>query len=244
MRKIRLLLEFDGTRFAGWQWQANGLSVQQVVEAALQKITGETVRLVSSGRTDAGVHARGMVAHFTTSRDLPLSAFREGVNRYLPPDVAVRQAAEAPPDFHARHSAEGKWYRYTICLSPVRLPLVARGAWQIRSPLDLEAMRRGAGAFCGRHDFGAFRAGDCNARGTIREIFSLELIPEGELLYLDVRGSGFLRTMVRVMVGTLVEIGLGKRPWTDVERLLLQGQRIEAGLTAPAQGLCLMEVWY
>lgn len=244
MRKIRLVIEYDGTRFAGWQRQINGLSVQEVVEEALQELTGEAIRLHSSGRTDAGVHARGMVAHFRTARDLPLSAFRDGVNRHLPADVAVREAAESLPDFHARHSARGKWYRYTLCLSPVRSPLTARTAWQIRAPLDLEAMRRAASAFAGCHDFCAFRAANCNARKTVKEIFSVELLSEGNLLHLDVKGEGFLRTMVRVMAGTLVEIGLGKRPAGDIENLLRQGRRTEAGLTAPPQGLCLMEVWY
>lgn len=244
MRTIRLTIEYDGTDYAGWQIQPNGLAVQEVVENALAKVLGEHVRLASSGRTDAGVHARGMVAHFVTLRDLPLAAFREGTNQHLPPDVAIREAMEAPSGFHARFSARGKWYRYTLYRGEVRSPLAGRTSWHIRSPLDAEAMAAAARCFVGTHDFAAFRSSSCEARTTVREIFSVELVHAGELLHIDVRGGGFLKNMVRVMVGTLVEIGLGRRPAGDVERLLQGGARRLSGRTAPARGLCLMEVWY
>lgn len=244
MPLIRLTLEYDGTGYAGWQRQPNGVSVQELVEGALAQVLGEEVRLTSSGRTDAGVHARGMVAHFRTDRALPLGAYREGVNRFLPPQIAVREAAEAPPGFHARFSARGKWYRYLLHPSPVRSPLHSRFSWQIRGALDRAAMAGGAAAFVGRHDFAAFRGTGCEARTTVREIFSVDLVPEGELLAIDVRGEGFLRNMVRVMAGTLVEIGLGRRPPENVAALLREGSRPAAGRTAPPQGLCLMEVWY
>jgi tRNA pseudouridine38-40 synthase len=244
MKTIRLTIEYDGTDFAGWQIQPNGRSVQEVLEAALAQILGEPVRLHGAGRTDAGVHARGMVAHFVTLRELPLAAYREGVNRLLPLDVAVREAAEAPSDFHARFSARGKWYRYTLRRAPVRSPLHDRTAWHLRAPLDLAAMRRAAAAFVGRHDFAAFRGAGCDARTTERVIFAVELAEQGELLLIDVRGEGFLRHMVRVMVGTLVEVGLGRRPADDVARLLREGCRAAAGRTAPPHGLSLMEVWY
>jgi tRNA pseudouridine38-40 synthase len=244
MRTIRLTIEYDGGAYSGWQFQANGLSVQEVVEGALAIVVGEKVRLISSGRTDAGVHARGMVAHFLTCRDLPLSAFREGVNRLLPRDVAIRDASESPDDFHARFDARGKWYRYTLHLGPVRSPLASRTSWHIRSALDFNAMKAGAEALVGTHDFAAFRSSGCDARTTVRTIFSVEMSREGDLLHIDVKGSGFLRNMVRVMVGTLMEIGMGKRPALEVEQLLREGCRTRAGQTAPPYGLCLMEVWY
>jgi len=244
MTTVRLTLEYDGTAYAGWQIQPNGLSVQQVVEDALARVVGEPVRLHSSGRTDAGVHALGMVAHFQTGRALPLSAYREGVNRFLPRDVAVTEAAIAPEGFHARFSARGKWYRYIIYQGPVRSPLRERTSWHIRSALDVAAMALGARSMVGRHDFAAFRSSSCEARTSIREIFSLEILPHGDLLFVDVKGSGFLKNMVRIMVGTLVEIGMGKRSVRDVETLLREGRREGAGCTAPAQGLCLKEVWY
>lgn len=244
MRTIRLTIEYDGTGYAGWQVQPNGLAVQEVVENALARVLGENVRLTSSGRTDAGVHAKGMVAHFVTSGELPLPAFREGVNRHLPRDVAIREAVEVPGDFHARFSSRGKWYRYTLYQGPVRSPLAGRTSWHIRSPLDVEAMSQGADAFVGTHDFSAFRSSSCEAKTTVREIFSVDILPEGELLRIDVKGRGYLKNMVRVMVGTLMEVGLGRRPAGDIRRLLEDGRREQSGRTAPPQGLCLMEVWY
>jgi len=244
MKIVRLVIEYDGTDFVGWQMQRNGRSVQAVLEAALARVTGAPVRLHSSGRTDAGVHARGMVAHFATAGDLPLAAYREGVNRLLPADVAVRAADLAPEGFHARFSARGKWYRYALNCGAVRSPLLSRTAWHLRAPLDLEAMSRAAQDFVGRHDFAAFRSSGCDASTTEREVFSVDLLRQDELLLIDVRGAGFLRNMVRVMVGTLVEIGMGRRPAGDVALLLRAGSRPAAGRTAPAHGLCLMEVWY
>lgn len=242
--RVRLILEYDGTAYAGWQIQPNGPSIQAVVEAALERLTGEFVRLHSSGRTDAGVHARAMVVHFTVSRALPLSAFCQGLNRLLPVDIAVRDAARVSDDFHARFDATGKWYRYTLQRGLVRSPLQARTSWHVRGTLDLDAMRLGAAAFVGRHDFKAFRSSGCDSQTTERQIFSLEISPAAELVHIDVTGDGFLRNMVRVMVGTLVEVGLGKRPYTEIAARLSDGQRARSGRTAPPQGLCLMEVWY
>lgn len=242
--KIRLVLEYDGSDFHGWQYQSNGRSVQQVVEEALLALLGEEVRLHGSGRTDAGVHARGMVAHFATTRSLPLAAYREGLNCHLPTDVAVREAAVVDERFHARYTARGKWYRYRLCPGAMRSPLHRRDCWQVRSPLDLAAMERAARAFIGRHDFSRFRTSGCDAVTTVREIFSVEIVQDDELVIIDVRGGGFLRNMVRIMVGTLVEIGRGKRPETDVAALLDGCDGLRAGATAPPQGLCLMEVYY
>jgi len=244
MKTIRIVVEYDGTAYAGWQIQPNGLTVQEVVEKALAELTGERIRLHSSGRTDAGVHARGMSVHFRTERDLPLAAYREGVNRLLPPDIAIREAVEVPEGFHARFDATGKWYRYTICQGDVRSPLHRLTSWHIRTPLDLDAMKRGASAFVGEHDFAAFRSSSCEARSTVRTIFSVNIEKDGPLLFIDVKGSGFLKNMVRVMVGTLVELGLGKRLPEDLPSLFESGQRSASGKTAPPQGLCLMEVWY
>lgn len=244
MTTIRLTIEYDGTGFVGWQIQPNGRSVQEVLEKALGHLLAAPTRVHSAGRTDAGVHARGMVAHFTTSACLPLAAYREGLNRLLPTDVAIREAAEASEGFHARFDARGKWYRYAIHCAPVRSPLLDRNAWHVRSALDLTAMETAARDFVGRHDFAAFRAAGCDAKTTVREIYSLHLVQQGELLFVDVRGEGFLRNMVRVMVGTLVEIGMSRRPASDVDGLLRGGCREKAGRTAPAHGLCLMEVWY
>lgn len=244
MRTILLILEYDGTDFAGWQLQPNGRSVQAVVETALEELLGEPVRLHSAGRTDAGVHACAMPAHFTTSRNLPLRAFRDGLNRLLPTDVAVYEAYEMPDGFHARFAARGKWYRYTIDRRTVRSPLAGRRSWHVRGELDLAAMRAAAALLVGEHDFAAFRTSGCAARTTVRRLDSVELGEEGSLLHIDVRGSGFLRNMVRMLVGTLVEVGRHKRPAADISLLLSGAAGVRAGATAPPHGLSLMAVEY
>jgi tRNA pseudouridine38-40 synthase len=244
MRTILLQIEYDGTEYAGWQVQPNGVTVQEVVESALAQLLGKDVRIHSSGRTDAGVHARGMMAHFHTEATLPLKAFRDGVNRFLPRDVVIRSAEEQHKDFHARYSAKGKWYRYTIYNGNVRSPLCSRSTWNLRGDLDLNRLRRAASCLVGEHDFSAFRSSSCTAKTTVREIYSVKIGEEGQFIYIDVRGSGFLKNMVRMMVGTLVEIGQGRRPVEDIEKLLAEEPGMTTGATAPAKGLCLEEVWY
>jgi len=244
MRTILLILEYDGSAFAGWQLQANGRSVQAVVEGALAALLGEPVRLYSAGRTDAGVHARAMPAHFTTSRDLPLRAYRDGLNRLLPGDVAVRAVHAVPAGFHARFRAEGKWYRYTIDRRAVRSPLDSRASWLVRGALDLAAMRTAADLLVGEHDFAAFRSSGCVARTTVRRLSAVAISEDGPFLHIDVHGSGFLKNMVRMLVGTLVEVGRGKRPAQDIVRLLAHEPGVRCGPTAPPQGLCLMAVSY
>lgn len=244
MRTIKLIIEFDGTNYAGWQLQPNGLSVQQVMEEALATMLKEPVRIHSSGRTDAGVHALGMVASVTTEKGVPLRAFADGLNALLPPDIAVRSAEEASAEFHPRFSASGKRYRYTIRRGERRAPLSRLYAWHVRASLDLKAMREAASHMVGERDFASFRTTGCAARLTVRRIDAVELIEEQELLHIDVRGSGFLRNMVRIMVGTLVEVGRGKRTPDEVAFLLARPGELAAGPTAPPQGLCLMEVYY
>lgn len=243
MRQIKLIVEYDGTAYAGWQLQPNGLSVQEVMEWALAGLLGEEVRLHSSGRTDAGVHARGMVACFRTEKNLPLSAFREGLNSHLPPDIAVKEAGEVPLDFSPRFHARGKHYRYTILAAPRRSPLSRLYAWHVRGELELESMQAAAAYFVGEHDFAAFRTSGCAAERTVRRIDAVNLTREEDLIRIDVRGSGFLRNMVRIMTGTLVVVGQGKMAPEHV-RDCLADPRLRPGPTAPAHGLCLEEVYY
>ena len=244
-RAIKLIIEYDGTNYCGWQIQPNGITIQEVLEAALAKLLNDTVRLHSSGRTDAGVHAKGMVAVFNTVRPLPLQAFIHGLNALIPPDIAIRSAEVVPPEFNPRADAVGKLYRYTILNAPTRAPLHRQYSWYLREGLDLEAMREAAAVFVGKHDFSAFRAANCAAKSSERTITALDINtdPEG-LIVIDVRGTGFLRNMVRIMVGTLVAVGRGKLEPGAVNRLLVSGDRTQAGATAPPQGLCLMEVYY
>jgi tRNA pseudouridine38-40 synthase len=244
MRTIKLTIAYDGTSYAGWQIQSNGLAIQQVLEEALAKILGAPVRLYSSGRTDAGVHAEGMVAVFRTDREIPLTAFSDGLNSHLPPDIAVRDAEEASPEFDPRRDAKGKHYRYTILNTLRRSPLCRLYAWHLRGNLDLGAMREAARHMVGEKDFAAFRTSGCSARTTVRNVFSVEINREGDFLMIDVRGSGFLRNMVRIMVGTLVEAGEGKILPTAIPALFNGKNGATAGMTAPAHGLCLVEVYY
>ncbi len=244
MAVIALWIEYDGSAYVGWQRQLNGMSVQQRVEEALAQLTGQMLTIYSSGRTDAGVHARGMVAHFKTDSPLSLNAYLHGVNRFLPRDIAVIRVRQAVEHFHARYSAGAKWYQYRLYLAPVRSPLHAPYCWYVRKPLDIALIREAAQLFIGEHDFVAFRGSGCSARTTVRRIDSIDVQEVGDELHIDVRGSGFLRHMVRMMVGTLVQIGAGKRTKEDIHRLLSQGAGEETRLTAPAQGLCLMAVEY
>lgn len=244
MARIVLQLEYEGTAYQGWQLQAGDRTVQYVVEQALAQICGHPVRLHGSGRTDAGVHARCLHAHFDTHRPRPLKAYREGVNALLPPDIVVRQVWQVPQTFHARFDARGKWYRYRLLLSSHRSPLLSRYSWQVAASLDVAAMRQAAALLEGRHDFAAFRSSSCVARTTEREIFSLILTEQAPELLIDVRGSGFLKNMVRILVGTLVDVGRGRLTPEQVGTILAGLNRQQAGRTAPPQGLCLMEVWY
>lgn len=243
MRQIKLIVEYDGTNYVGWQVQPNGLAIQQVMEEALARVLGEPVRLHSSGRTDAGVHARGMVACFLTTKALPLTAYSDGMNCILPPDIAVTHAEEAPLSFNPRHDAKGKHYRYTLHRSPRRSPLTRLYAWHLREELDLQLMRQGALCFVGEHDFAAFRTSGCAAKTTVRRIDSVTITEEESLVHIDVRGSGFMRNMVRIMAGTLVSVGRGKMTPEQVARCLTETETA-AGPTAPAHGLCLHEVFY
>ena len=243
MHQIKLIIEYDGSNYVGWQVQPNGISIQQVMESALARILGKPARIHSSGRTDAGVHARAMVASFVTEKVLPLTAYRDGMNCYLPSDIAVIHAAEVSLDFNPRHDAKGKHYRYTLLCSPRRSPLTRLYAWHLQEELDLELMRAGAAFFVGEHDFAAFRTSGCAAKTTIRRIDSVTISAENRLLHIDVCGSGFMRNMVRIMVGTLVSVGRGKMAPEQVRRCLTE-PGTATGPTAPATGLSLLEVFY
>ncbi len=244
-RNIRLVLEYDGSRYHGWQRQKNALTIQEVLETALHRLTGEPMKLLSSGRTDAGVHARGQVANFHTTSPIPLRAFLHGLNSLLPRDIAVLEAQEAAPDFHARYSAQAKTYEYRILNRPLRSPLHHAFAWWLPEPLQLEAMQAAAAALVGEHDFSAFRASGGRPGSPRRTVLAAAWRqgPDG-LLCFSITANGFLRGMVRSLVGTMVEIGQGRRPAADLKDLLESGNRHRAGATAPPQGLYLVDVVY
>jgi tRNA pseudouridine38-40 synthase len=243
-RQIRLVVEYDGTGLAGWQRQANGPSVQQHLEEALAAMLQHEVRVVGASRTDAGVHARGQVASFRTERAIPLHGIRRGLNSILPPAIAVIDADEVPDDFHPRFSATGKHYRYTLLVRRDRSPFWRDRAWHRPQGVDVALMQEAAGALLGEHDFAAFRAAGCAARTTRRRVDRIAVARDGDLVTLDVRGNAFLRHMVRIVTGTLVEVGEGRRPVAEVGEILGSRDRTRAGQTAPPQGLELLSVFY
>jgi tRNA pseudouridine38-40 synthase len=242
---VKLLLEYDGTRYVGWQVQPNGPSIQAEVERALSRLHARPVRVVAAGRTDAGVHARGQVASFPEARPLPLSAYVKGMNALLPEDVAVREAAVMPDGFDARRDARGKRYRYRVENLATRAPLGRLQAWQVFRPLDVAAMRAAAAPLLGRHDFSSFQASDCVADHAVRELRRLDVEGEaGGTIEVVAEATAFLKHMVRNLVGTLVEVGLGARDAATIPGLLAAQDRTLAGRTAPPQGLVLEQVFY
>ncbi|HEY6037152.1 MAG TPA: tRNA pseudouridine(38-40) synthase TruA [Kofleriaceae bacterium] len=244
MRFIRLVVEYDGTGLHGWQRQLNGATVQQHLEEALAQLVQHEVSVTGASRTDAGVHARGQVVAFATERSIPLHGIRRGLNSLLPDQIAVREAIEVDETFHPRHSATGKHYRYTLLARADRSPLTRDRAWHLSDPLDLDAMRAGATHLIGEHDFAAFRAAGCTAKTTVRRVESIAISRDADLVRIDLHGNAFLRQMVRIIVGTLVEVGVGKRVPSQVAEIMASLDRTQAGITAPAHGLELVEVRY
>jgi len=243
-RRIALLLAYHGGAFHGFQRQPGFPTVQEELEEAWLALSGETVVIHGSGRTDSGVHAWGQVVHLNTWSTLPVAKLRPALNAYLPPEIVVREAVEVPPEFHARVSACGKRYLYRIVVSPVR-PVLSAGlaAWE-RTPLDLEAMRGGARFLLGRHDFAAYAAAGGQARGTVRRLRSLKLRPVRGGLVLLVEGDGFLYRMVRNLAGSLLEVGRRRRAPEWMAAVLESRDRRRAGPTAPPEGLYLWRVLY
>lgn len=245
MPVVKLIVSYDGTRYVGWQVQPNGRSVQAEVERALEALHKAPRRVTAAGRTDAGVHARAQVVSFPEERPLPLQAYVKGMNALLPEDVAVRAASIEPDGFDARRSARGKRYRYVIENVPTREPLGRLHAWQLFGPLDVPAMREAARHLVGRHDFAAFQAADCAADHAVREVRRLEVLGEaGGRVEVVLEATAFVKHMVRNVVGTLVEVGQGRRAPGSMPALLAGRDRREAGRTAPPQGLFLEEVFY
>lgn len=248
MRIVKLTLAYDGTNYAGWQAQAEGPTVQQTLEAAIEKVTGESVRTLASGRTDAGVHALGQVASFRTENQLPADVLARAINANLPDDIAVLDAADAPPGFHPIRDAVSKRYRYEILNR--RTPDVFRRhyAWHIAYSLDVPAMARASQLFVGTHDFCSFETSGAPRKDTVRTVSDLVVRrePDGESdrISIEIEADGFLYNMVRAIVGSLVEVGRGARPEPWIGEVLAACDRRRAGPTAPALGLFLVSVKY
>jgi tRNA pseudouridine38-40 synthase len=245
MRNIKLTLSYDGTEFNGWQTQPGLRTVQETLEAAIAAVTGEErVRVIASGRTDAGVHALGQVVNFRTVCGLAPDVLLRAVNAHLPPEVVVREAADVPASFDANRDARRKLYRYVIHDGAVHDPFLRRYYCQSRCRLDADAMRRAAEPLCGQHDFRSFETEWPNRRSSVRTITHLTVSRFGDWIWLDVEADGFLYNMVRAIAGTLMNVGRGYWPESRVAEVLRAEDRTLAGPTAPAEGLFLVRVSY
>jgi len=246
MRTIKLILQYDGTNYGGFQRQPNANTIQAELEGALRQVTGDPSLCIggAAGRTDAGVHARGQVVHFRTESRVPTDRWPYALNQHLPPDIAVVGAEEVPEGFHARFWARSKRYRYTIYCHPFPSPLTRLYAYHWSRPVELAPMREAAELLTGRHDFAAFRSTGGAAKTSVRTIYELQVLDAAPYIFIDVTADGFLYNMVRIIAGTLLEVGAGRRSLDEVRRALETGQRDLAGRTLPPHGLCLEEVKY
>ena len=245
MRNIRLLIEYNGTNYQGWQVQPKGPTIQGMVEEKLALITGEAVHLIGSGRTDSGVHAFGQVANFKTKSQLNIHSIQKALNSLLPPDIMIRRAEEVEEGFDARKQSKSKVYEYRILNRELRSAFDHEYAWHIPQKLDLEEMRKATRILIGEHDFSSFRSVGSPTRTAIRRVIRAEW-KKGQdgFIRFEVEANGFLKQMVRAMVGTLVEVGKGKIDSEEFRKILDSRNRKEAGPTAPAHGLFLKEVKY
>lgn len=247
MRNIKLTVAYDGTNYHGFQEQrGTGLAtVQEELEACLERLTGRRTQIIGAGRTDSGVHARGQVVNFDAAGwPIPVQRIPLALNGILPGDIAVTDAVQVSRDFHARFSARAKTYRYSIWNARIPSPFHRLYSTFVPVPLDDEAMAAAAALLIGRHDYKCFQASGSTVRDTVREIYRAEVKREGAMLYFVFCGSGFLYNMVRIMAGTLVQVGMGKAKPEMVSKALESGTRVMAGPTLPPQGLCLESVEY
>ena len=244
MRNLKLTLSFLGTAYHGYQVQQNASSVAGTLQSAITAVTGERVELKGCPRTDCGVHARAYVCSSRTASAIPCVKLPLALNSHLPPDIGVLSCEEAPPDFHARYSAKGKEYEYDIYNSPLRSPFYEETAWRFAPRLDEGKLEAWAGEFLGRHDFSAFRAAGGSVTNPVRTLTRFTVTRQGELVRFVVEGDGFLYHMVRILVGTLLDLHQHKLPDPSPRPILLSGDRARAGFTAPAKGLTLNRVFY
>ncbi len=243
-KRIVLIIEYDGTLYSGWQEQDNARSIQGEIERAIFEVFSVKVRLFGAGRTDAGVHALGQCAHFDLETDISGDRFAYILNQKLDDDIRIRRSFETDDSFHARKSSKGKHYRYTIYNDRIANAVGRYYSWHVPYELDLTEMEKAAAFFVGEHDFSAFRTVGSNIVGTVRTVYSLQVRKEGNFITIDITGNGFLYNMVRIIAGTLVYVGEGKISSEDISSIIESKDRTRAGITAPARGLQLVEVFY
>ena len=244
MPTVKLVVEYDGTSYAGWQRQPDQPTIQAAIEQAIHQVSQATVSVIGAGRTDSGVHALGQVASFRTERDWLASNWTRALNAVLPKDIAVRSSALMDDHFHAQHSARGKLYTYRILHRSAKPAIDRAFVWHIYRPLDEDTMRQAATALIGTQDFSSFEGSLTDNTNPICHLQRLSVIRQGDQLLIEAYADRFLKHMVRAMVGTIVDVGLGKRPPDSLPEVLRARDRSAAGRTAPPHGLCLMHVDY
>ena len=244
MRNIRLLIEYDGTNYAGWQWQKNDKTIQETLSKAVEQVVQEVVKIFGAGRTDAGVHALGQVANFNTKSNIPSERLIRAINFYLPHDITIKDAADVPETFHAQYCAVSKVYQYTLFNDWIRTSLCRNFCYVCGFQLNVDKMLDAAQYLIGTHDFTSFTTKALQEKNRIRTVKRLEIKKEGKYIYFTVEADGFLYNMVRSIVGTLIEVGRGKTAVANVKVILDAKNRDLAGPTAPAKGLCLTEIKY
>ncbi len=244
MRNVMIICEYDGTSYHGWQIQPNGISIQEVLEEKIGTITQEKIRLTASGRTDAGVHAMNQVANFRTESDIACGSLLKGINSLLPGDIVLKDLIDTDDDFHARYSAKSKIYTYRIFNNPVRTALYRNYSWHVRAPLDTDVMGEAATLLRSSHDFSSFCASGCDSDDHIRTVIDTSVDVKGDMASFTIEANGFLRYMVRNIVGLLVDVGKGNITPAGFEEIMGAMDRTQAGITAPPHGLFLREVRY
>ncbi|WP_211204209.1 tRNA pseudouridine(38-40) synthase TruA [Thermoanaerobacter italicus] len=244
MRNIMIVVQYDGTNYHGWQLQKNAITVQEVLQKAIKKVTGEEVNLIGASRTDTGVHALYQVANFKTNTKMPAEKLPYALNSVLPDDIVITQAKDVEDSFHARYSAKRKRYKYIILNRKFRMPTMRNYCWHISYPLNVEKMKKAATYLIGTHDFSAFKASGSSKTSTIRTVYDLIIEKNEDFINIEIEADGFLYNMVRIIVGTLSYVGLGKIGENEVYHILASKDRTKAGITAPPQGLYLIKIIY
>ena len=244
MRNIKLIIEYDGKCFNGWQKQPNKLNIQGEIEKAIEEITGEEIDLIASGRTDAGVHSLGQTANFKTNSQIPIEKFAIAINSKLKKSIVVKSAEEVDERFHSRYSVKSKTYRYTINNSQMGTAIYRDMEYHFPIELDIEKMQQAAKYFEGEHDFKAFKASGTSSKSSVRTIYKAKVIKEQDRIYIELTGNGFLYNMVRIISGTLLDVGIGKIDVNEIPQIIESKDRKKTGRTLPAHGLCLVKVMY
>lgn len=244
MRRIRLRVSYDGTNYSGWQIQPSAITVEKVLDDAIYQLTGEHIHVIGASRTDAGVHAMGNVAVFDTASSIPADRFTYALNRYLPDDVIVQESDEVNADFHPRHCDTKKTYCYRILNTEFGIPQKRNYTWNVAGNIDIDRMKKAASYLIGEHDFKSFCCVRTQAESTVRTVYSLDVDKKDEEIHITITGNGFLYNMVRIIAGTLIQVGKGRFEPEYIQYMLDACDRTQAGQTAPPQGLTLMKIDY